>query len=241
MRIYNFLLLAFCFSPFLASGQVAISNFPSKVHLAEPVKTYQVATQFSQNLYNGRVYFLYDHKSEEHQFYNEREWYYGSVRYDGQRFDSVQLKYDIHRQELLIHHLNGDHMILQSAKVSDFIIYNHHFKRLISGKDIADGMKTGYYDIVYNGKTQAIIFRRKDRQEKIDDKRVIALFPQKDMYYVYRSGAYKQVRTKKSVLALFPGHERTLKKSLRAKQINFRKNREEAILTMVQKYDQTVL
>ncbi len=241
MRIYKVLGIVILLSPFLAQSQVIVSNFPPKEQLAEPVKTYKVATQFSQNLYNGRIYFLYDNRSEEHQFFNDREWSYGAVKFDGQRFDSVQLKLDIYKQELLVHHLNGDHMILQPEKVTDFIIQGHQFKRLIADKEIDASMNTGFYDIVYSGKSQLLVFRKKDRQEKIDDRRVIALYPQKDKFYIFRNGAYKHVHSKKSVLALFPGSERSLKRGLRAKQLSYRKNREEAILTMVQQFDQNNL
>lgn len=241
MRINIVFGLVSLLSCFLAQGQVIVSHFPAIEQLSDPIKAYKAATQFSQNLYNGRIYFLYDHRSEEHQFFNDREWNYGSVGFDGQRFDSVQLKLDVYKQELLVHHLNGDHMILQPEKVMDFIMAGHHFKRLVSGKDIDEKMPTGFYDIVYNGKSQLLVFRKKDRQEKIEDRKIIALYPIKDSYYIYHNGVFKQVRSKKSVLALFPRNERSLKRSLRAKQFSYRKNREEGILTMVQQFDQNNL
>lgn len=241
MRNYIVLEIVILLSPFLAIGQVVVSNFPAKVPISDPIKAYKEATMFSQNLYNGRIYFLYDNKSAEHQFFNDREWNYGSVRFDGQRFDSVQLKFDVFKQELLVHHLNGDHMILQPDKVTDFIVQAHYFKRLVLAKDIDGKMNTGFYDVVYGGKSQLLVFRKKERQEKIEERKVIALYPVKDRYYLFHNGVYKQVRSKKSVLALFPGSERSLKRSLRAKQFSYRKNREEAILTMVQQYDQNNL
>ena len=240
MRIAVFLFISAFLIPLRSTGQSAPKELAAG-GASYPETQYKQATALSQNLYNGRVYYLYDPRSEEHQFYVDRKWEKGSVYYDGQRFDSIPMMYDIVRDELVIRSLVGDYMLLQSDRVKYFDLMDHHFDRMITGKDISSGMRTGFYDLIYEGKTRTIVRRKKERQEKILEKKIIALFPQKDLYYIFQGGMYHQVRSKKSVLALFPEKSRELKKALRDQHIKYRKNREAAIATMVARYDELAI
>jgi hypothetical protein len=174
---------------------------------------------------------------DEHQFFEQRRWLNGMVLYDGQQFDSIPMLYDLFRDEVVIRHFNGDHVLLQTVKVDSFIIDKHHFARLEAGKDINPQMRTGFYDIVYSGKSRTLARRTKQRQEKIVDKRVIAYYPEKTFFYVFKEGSYHPVHSKKSALELFPERKRELRKVLRENKIKYRKNRELAITTMVATYD----
>ena len=202
-----------------------------------PISLYKEATAQSQNIYNGRLYYLYDARMEEHQFFGDRKWQKGVVFYDGQRFDSIPMIYDIVRDELIIKHFYGDHQMLQSEKVNYFLKDNHTFRRFEAGKDINPQMRTGFYDILYEGKSRTLVRRSKQRQEKIVDKKVITFFPEKDFYYILRNDRYHSVRTKKSVFNLFPERKKELRKALRDEKIKFRRNREIAIAKIVATYD----
>lgn len=238
MRFFTILVfISVSFIPF-SFAQKADSSLTSQNIAELPVSYYKEVTGVSQNLYNGRLYYVYDARQEEHQFFESRKWTKGSLLYDGQRFDSVQMLYDIVRDEVVIKHFNGENLLLQPAKVSYFILLNHRYQRLVSGIDIESGMRTGFYDVIYGGPTRTIVRRVKQRQEKIVDKKVITLFPPKNFYYIYKDGRYHFVHTKKSVMALFPEHQKTLKKSLREEKIRFRKERESAIAKTVALYDQ---
>lgn len=219
-----------------AQGTLAEASSAREV-AAYPVSLYKNATAISQNLYNGRQYYVYDARMEEHQFYQQRRWLNGMVLYDGQQFDSIPMLYDIFHDEVVIRHFNGDHVLLQTVKVDSFIVDNHHFARLESGKDINPQMRTGFYDIVYGGKSRTLVRRTKSRQEKIVEKRVIAYYPEKNFFYVFKDNRYHSVHTKKSMLELFPDRKRELRRVLRENKIKFRKNREMAIVKMVETYD----
>jgi hypothetical protein len=221
-------------------GQIAtmVPSVPSDVP-AFPLSLYRSATKDAQNLYNGRVYNIYDSREEEHQFFIDRKYENGVVFYDGQRYDSIPMMYDIVRDELVIKHINGfEPILLQSPKVVFFRIYDHNYIHLKSGKDITPDMQTGFYDVIYNGKTKTLARRIKQRQEKISERKVIAMFPQKNFFYIYSNGKFNSVHTRKSVTKLFPSQKAELRKALREQNIKFRKDRERAIVTMVARYDE---
>jgi surface antigen len=238
MRIFtSFLLGIVCFT-LDSFGQTASINTAAKDVAAYPVSLYKDATAQSQNLYNGRQYYVYDARNDEHQFLNQRKWHKGVVYYDSQQFDSIPMLYDIFHDELVVKHFNGDHILLQSEKVDHFMLDDHNFERLEAGKTINAQMRTGFYDIIYNGPSRTIVRRAKQRQEKIVDKTVIALYPQKNFYYIQTNGKYNSVHSKKSVFNLFPEHKKELRKVLRDQKIKYRKNREMAITQMVATHDE---
>ncbi|WP_229206852.1 hypothetical protein [Dyadobacter crusticola] len=218
-------------------GQIAQVNTTADP-AAYPISVYKEATAFSQNLYNGRLYYLYDSRNDEHQFFDTRKWIKGVVHYDNQQFDSIPMLYDIFKDELVIKHFNGDHLLLQSEKVDFFLLNHHNFVRLEAGKDIEPQMRTGFYDVIYNGKSRTIARRAKQRQEKIVDKKVISLYPQKNFFYVLKDGKYHSAQTKKAVLNLFPEHKKELRKVLRDGRISFRKQKDLAIAKMVAVHDE---
>ncbi|HEV7380026.1 MAG TPA: hypothetical protein VGN64_09550 [Dyadobacter sp.] len=203
-----------------------------------PLSLYREATLESQNLYNGRVYYIYDAREKEHQFFTDRKWNHGSVWVEGQRFDSIPMMYDIVRDQLVVRHLTGDAIIIASEKVKYFTNYEQLFIWYEKGKGIEPTMVTGFYNLFYDGPTHLLIRRSKVRQEKIVDRRVISVFPQKDFYYVRKGEQYYSVRSKKSVLSLFPEHKRALRRVLRKEGITYRADRAYAIKTMLKTYDE---
>jgi hypothetical protein len=238
MRIFTIFFLYIVISLPATFAQVADSSLIVQHITKLPVGHYKDMTIISQNLYNGRLYYVYDARQEEHQFFESKKWSKGVIFYDGQQYDSIPMLYDIVRDEVIIKHFNGDNLLLQPAKVSYFKTLDHHYQRFTSGVDIEPDMKTGFYDLLYNGESKALVRRTKQRQEKIIDKRIITLFPQKDFYFIRKDGHYHGVRSKKAVLALFPEHQKTLKRALRDQKIHFRKEREKAIAKIVALHDQ---
>jgi|AntAceMinimDraft_5_1070358.scaffolds.fasta_scaffold84793_2 hypothetical protein len=205
---------------------------------------YDSTTLESQNLYNGQQYHIYDSQSEEHPFYLSREWVTGSVFYDGQLFDSVPLLYDIVKDQLVVKYTKSFGKVsLQGEKVSHFYLSEgkstgHTFIRLEAGQRAGIGMRTGFYDLIYDGTSSVITRRVKVRQQTISDTKVIIGFPYKEVFYLYARGEYHPVATRKSVLALMADQKRPLNKYLREQKIKFRKNKEGAILALAYRYDQ---
>jgi hypothetical protein len=238
MRSFTVLILFINYCLPASFAQVVDSSLTVQNITKWPVTQYKEMTAISQNLFNGRVYYVYDSRQEEHQFFENKKWTRGTIEYDGQQFDSIPMLYDIVRDEVVIKHFNGDNLLLQPGKVRQFKLFDHHYQRLTSGVEIEPEMKTGFYDLLYNGESKALVRRTKQRQEKIVDKRVITLFPPKDFYYIRKDGHYHAVRSKKSVMSLFPENHKILRKALREQNIRFKKERETAIAIIVALQDQ---
>lgn len=200
---------------------------------------YDSATVESQHLYNGKQYFVYDSREVEHQFFLTDEWTMGSVFYDGQQFEQVPLLYDIVKDQLVARYRHGfGDLTLQNPKVRSFTLAGHNFMRVEADTGRMEGLRTGFYDQLYTGKTKVLARRRKERLPQLSETKITIEFPIKDQLYLYKDGEYQPVRSKRSVLALLPEHKRLLKRELRKKNIGFRQNREESVVAMAARYDE---
>lgn len=200
---------------------------------------YDSATVESQHLYNGFQYYIYDSPFEEHQFFRTEDWEIGSVLYAGQLFQGVPLLYDIVKDQLVARYKQGfGNVALQSPKVGYFTLPGHTFVRVEADTGRVEGLRTGFYDQLYTGKTKVVARRAKERQQDLSDRRVVIKFPQKDVFYLYEMGEYHPVRTRKSVLSYLEDQKKPLKKYLRDHNLTFRDDREAAIRGLAAHYDE---
>lgn len=208
----------------------------AKQAIAFAVEFYRKSTEESQHLYNGPEYYIYDARSKEHQFFESDEMEEGSVYYDGQLYPNVLIMYDIVKDEVAIEHLNRyDQLQLQKEKVHFFTVFNHYFIRLEKANT---GLRTGFYDLLYDKRLKVLVRRIKERDEVIDQMKIVVEFPAKNFFYVYKDGVYHNVSSKNSVLKLFEDQKKALRKYIRENQLRFKKDRENSIVKVTTYYDQ---
>lgn len=233
---------------FIASFWVSIASYGQATELSPiasknpsplPLAMYESATILSPHLYNGPRYHIYDSRSKDHQFFELEDWKDGSISYDGQSFDSIPMLYDIVKDKVIIKYLTRSGLIqLQSERVKEFSYINHRFIRIEENKEAGIELSTGFYDLLYDGKTQVLARRMKQRQEQIENNRVNVYFLPKTFFYIKKDGIYHPIHSKRAALNVFEDQKKLLKKHLRDQRIKYRKAKENAIVQMAIKYDQ---
>lgn len=204
-----------------------------------PLALYQAATIYSPHLYNGPRYHIYDSRSKEHQFFQVEDWQKGSVHYDGQLFENVSLLYDIVKGYVVARHPERSGLVqLQSERIRHFSVAENHFIRIEKNEEQRIEVPTGFYQLLYDGETQVLARRLKERQEQIENNKVTVYFPPKNFFYIKKDGVYHLIRSKKAALNLYNDRKIALRKALRENRINFRKAREQALVQMATQYDQ---
>jgi hypothetical protein len=237
MRIFSSLFAFLLISPSIFSQSLDTIQYPQLVKAQNYSQDlYRDATVESQYLYNGAEYFVYDSGEKEHQFFESEDWEESMLEYDGQFYRSIPLLYDIFKDEVIIDHWAGLGKVkLQNEKLSSFSLLNHRFIRLTQE---SSGLQTGFYDLLYEGKTQFVARRAKDRQESVSQSGVEVHFYPIQRYYILKDSKYQEVTNKASVLRLMKDHQKEIKKFLRENGIYFRADRESAIAKMTAYYDQ---
>jgi hypothetical protein len=163
----------------------------------------------------------------------------GSVVYDDILFDSVYLMYEDMR-ELLVSRNNNYLLQLVNQRVSSFIISGHPFIRLTEESLHPDIPKTGYYEILYQGRSQLLkkTFKTIIEEPSVYENTVIRHIEETENFYVRIGGSYHRVKSKAELLTLMHDHQKQIQKYIKKTKLNFRKNRENLLILTAEYYDQ---
>jgi hypothetical protein len=164
----------------------------------------------------------------------------GSVVYDGILFDSVYLMYEDMR-ELLVARNNNNYLLqLVNPRVSSFIISGHSFIRLTADSLYRGIPKTGYYEILYPGRSQILkkTFKSIREEPSVDENTIIRYIEERDDYYIRIRGSYQRVKSKTELLTLLHDHQKEIQKYIKKNKQNFRRSRENLLIMTAEYYDQ---
>ncbi len=207
--------------------------------LANVIVWYENTVGANSPLYKGKEYLDYNFRIEGDQYFQSDLWQKGAVYYDGQLYQDVSMKYDIANKVLIVDHPHLPSPVsLESNKIDRFSLLGHHFIRLVADSLSYEVIKTGFYDLMYDGEMNFLVNRTKMLRDEIDDRRMRYWFEEDDQYFIQKGGKYYKIKNRRSVLKLFPERKREIKKFLKRNDIKFRKQPEEAIHRIVKYVDQ---
>lgn len=241
-RLFNplyccFALLLF-YIPSQSKGQAPADTGVVQIQRSNATGLYYQSLQQQSGLYNGSEYVQYINLLKEgHPYFDTSALTSGNVHYDGLAYSNVPMLYDIITDELIIRHYNKVFLVqLIRSRIDSFSMQGHHFLHL--GKDsIAEGIREGFYDRIYNGGIKLYVKRKKVIRESIPDMQVERrVFPD-DSYFLYMNGVYHNVHSESSILKLMKDKRSPVKQTLRKHKVKFRKNREYAMKLMAEQYD----
>ncbi|GAB4035147.1 hypothetical protein GCM10028774_23670 [Spirosoma jeollabukense] len=204
----------------------------------QAIDLYERSLKLQSHVYEGNQYINHDPRIQVHPYYLTDTIQAGSVNYRGVLYRNVNMLYDINRDELAIQPPDGGYRLtLHTDKIAAFSLGKHQFTRLV--EDSVAGIRTGFYEIIYNGTVKALAKRLKTVYEDISSGAYKADYLQKDSFVIQKDGAFFEVKTKKSVLDLFPDQAKVLKKFVRANRLKFKDDsREQTIIRITQRYDE---
>nr|WP_221452729.1 hypothetical protein [Mucilaginibacter sp. FT3.2]MBB6231550.1 hypothetical protein [Mucilaginibacter sp. FT3.2] len=199
---------------------------------------YQGVGQQSR-LYNGFVYDSYDSSIKGNAYLDDVDaWKGGTVDYDGQSFENVPMLYDIYTDQLVVLLYNhASPFALVNNKITSFDLHGRHFVRVPNNNL---GIKTGFYEQLYDGKSQ--VLKKVEKALKSvsgSNGRERYFTPSADApdYYMKKGGTYYKVSSQNSVLDLLADKKKELKQHIKDKHIQFDGLRELALASVAAYYD----
>lgn len=190
------------------------------------------AAVYTGNAYKGEQF------TEGHAFFKENGWSQGAVIYGGIYYEDFPLLYDLVKDEIIILYYDGSSKVsLYPDDVVQFSLLGHTFIRLkesgAKGKDI----KAGFYDLLYKGETEVLVKRTKTVREDISSG-TFKRFPQENnRIYVRKENAYYEIKSKASLLRVFKGKKKEIRKFLKESSIRFFEDKELAAVEVARHYD----
>jgi hypothetical protein len=201
-------------------------------------KLYVETINGQARLYNGSDYLEYKPVEAEHPYFTSDDWVLSTVEYAGEYFSNVPILYDINTDQVITeHYYSNNKMVLTKELLSSFTFQNRLFVRLDKNSSKNFTLKTGFYELLYNGQTKAYSRRTKDIQKRISADKYDVSFDEKTRYYIYKNESYYEVSSKASMLQLFSDKKHELKRLLKEDHIRFKTDKEKAIVAILKYYE----
>lgn len=178
----------------------------------------------NQVLYNGRVWRNLYLKIEGDQFLYTDKFLPGSVSVSSKEFGSLELKYDIYNDEILIKTNKGIIIQLNKELVDSFAVgYTdgiHHYRKL---ENDSTGNLDGYVEVLYDGAISLFVKYMKKIDPVSADKKYDNFY-QIHRIYLEKSGIITQIGSKRDLYRIFSDYRHPLKDYIRSNKIRIFKS-----------------
>ncbi len=160
-----------------------------------------------------------------------------SMVYDNILFDSLNLLYEDLR-ELVISKTNNYLLQLVNQRITSFDISGHIFLRLVADSLNTGISKTGFYEMIYQGRSMVLKKTIKSISEEATiDEGVLKHIEVNYQYFIKRGNGYIRVNSSRELLAVFKDHEKDIQRFIRKNKLKFRRDKENTIIRVAGYYD----
>jgi len=208
---------------------------------------YTSATQNTLNIYaqgignqsrliNGHEYLYYDRLLKGDAYYGGYEWRPGKIDYDGVYYHDVPFLYDVY-QDLVVLQLpdKAGNYSLINEKLPQFILMGHTFIKIKA--DSTNKLKTGFYDLLYSGKVQALAKTVKTIQNTGSYGTIEKSFIEEKSYYIKNKGIYYEVGGEGDVLKALKDKKKEMQQYIKSEKIKYRKDPDQFLIKITSYYD----
>jgi hypothetical protein len=227
--------------PVFSQSSQTLPNFSSNISTDTfAVNLYLRTMNRNYDLVNGREYFPYHNVYHTNPFFKSEINATGTVYSNGKTYTGLRISYDIYKDEIILNYLNPagsvNLIILNNYSIDSFqIVINKEpttFQPFFFPED--SKIKTGFYEVSYNGKTRLLIKHKKELVEKggYDE------YPYLTQRYLYINEKYFRITTQSRFLKLFGDKSSLIKKYIRSLHISsFRRITDIEIIPILRYYE----
>lgn len=224
-----------------AFGQTATTGAPQPaVELLR--QQYDASFNNHPQLYSGLEYADYTrryHKRTGDQFFVSPESQPGSVDYNNHHFDGVRLSYDEVLDQVLLSQPNNPVLIrLIEEHLRGFTMGPTRFVRLVADSASGSVIRTGYYQVLADGRAQVLARRTKRMQERLNQPYVDVEFVASTKFFAQKGGQYYPIRSKANVVRLLADRSKDVQQYLKEHHLKFNKAQfEPSVVELVAYYN----
>ncbi len=174
---------------------------------------------------------------EKNPYFQTSNFSKGYILYDLVYYPNVNLLYD-EAADLVILQDSSHKIELISEKLAGFVIGNYKFQYLVK-KDANsnDLLKTGFYQVLVEGKTSLFKKESKKITEKILGNELTYQIESSTYYYLLKDNRYTEIQSKKTIFRLFKDKEKEVKRNAKTQHLNYRKDKDNMLSNVVEYYN----
>ncbi len=206
--------------------------------VSNTIALYTETVGVQAGIYNGCDY-QYERINSGHVFFETNDLVKGSIVYDHIEYRDVPMLYDIVRDELVI---QGNYqpyfILLASNKISQFSLSGHTFTWISADSLAGTAIQAGFYQCLYNGKTQAWVKNRKVIDESIDNGNILKKTAvEKNKWFICKHGTFYEVQGKSPIFKVLSDKKKEIQQYTKQNKIRFKNNMDNALTRIVTYYD----
>jgi hypothetical protein len=188
-------------------------------------------------LLNGRIWLNQYSKAVGDQFFLENTFIKGSVTFNGQRFNNLDLQYDITNDELLLSIESYPVIIMNKEMVDSFslVFGNRNYHIINTGTDTSDILR-GYVNVLYNGPSALYVKYMKKIQPLAVDGRY-DLFYEEHRIYLRKGSETVPVAGKRKLLNLLEDKKKEIRHFLRTSRLKLIQKDPNTFIPVLKYYD----
>ena len=244
MHLLGFLSVAVASASLLALSPTAQAQSAPEAEVAASVAAarqhYDASFSAHPQLYNGVEYADYSrlyHARIGHQFFQSADRLKGSAYYNDHNFEGLLLSYDSVLDQLILQQVTNPFMLrMVSEKVRSFVIDNHQFVRLVADSTNGGVLRTGFYEVLQEGRVQLFARRSKRMQEVLRERNTDVEFVPTDRLFARKGNTYYAVKSKGAVKRLFADKSKEVQAYMKSQNLRLNKARFEGTLVALTRY-----
>ncbi len=194
----------------------------------------------SSPVYQGREFISYGNNIKGSPFFLHTEPVEGILEYNGIEYPGILFAYDLVIDKIVLKNFTNEYMMIAaSEKIRGFKLANHSFFRPDADIKFRGLNDTGFYEILYQGKS-TVISKKSKKVQYYQGEDIPYQFRTYSSYYIYDQEHFRKVSSQKDLISVFKTKDNDVRKFIRSNKIKFKKNREETLIKSAKFYDQLV-
>jgi hypothetical protein len=188
-------------------------------------------------LYNGSEYTGSYPGTKGKPFFGSEDFQPGEVCYYGITYKNVPMAFDMVINVLAIKGYQGLYVQLNTVRIDSFSLMGHKFIHLKKDSTFGNIPTDDFYDVIYNGPNKVLVKRFKIVSPGFSAEDLFE-FRQYNIYYILKNRQYYRIGKKKSLMNLFKDHSKEIKAYWKTHKLDYKKDKENAILQTASYYGQ---
>jgi hypothetical protein len=216
---------------FLAAG--ALSYAQSE----QPAARYLAAAGACSPVYTGKIPLPYPSHFTDYPYLRTPEFTEATLSYDGTVYPGVRMRLDVYHGRLLASPPGKSYEVILPPERVDFAKLHGCHVFYFRPDGLKGAPSAGYCLLLHEGDCRVISRPGCSMHEMSKDGVETGWFRFSTKYYILKDSVYYAVKSKGSLLKIFPSHRKELSRYIREQRLNFRRNTEEAIVATVKQYE----
>ncbi|HJP64416.1 MAG TPA: hypothetical protein VJ844_13310 [Mucilaginibacter sp.] len=182
---------------------------------------------------NGIQYILAPPANKGTHYFRDKNYCVPSlIRFNNTWYKDVPVLYDVFNDEM-ISFSGNDLFVLNTEKVSDVYLLDHHFVHL------STGLAPGFYDLLYDGKSQVLAKRTKFSDDEIIQSQTVKfILEDRSALFVKKGDKYYPITGKGSLTNVFADRKKEINQYIRDHKLDYKTDKEGMAAAVAAYYDQ---